>query len=161
MHQLDQYIDGAFVPAAGGARFASESPLTREPWAEVPDSDDRDVELAVAAARRAFDDGPWATMLPQQRARLLRRLAELCETNADRIAPLEVHDNGKLLAEHRLLWVLIALIAAGGGEQARIGSLHAGTIPTGAAKPAVGSEFQAQRPRTTPAGANSAPTMRR
>ena len=108
MHQLDQYIDGAFVPAAGGARFASESPLTREPWAEVPDSDDRDVELAVAAARRAFDDGPWATMLPQQRARLLRRLAELCEANADRIAPLEVHDNGKLLAEHRLLWVLIA-----------------------------------------------------
>lgn len=108
MHQLDQYIDGELTGARAGRRFGSESPLTGQPWAEVPDSDEADVDRAVRAARRAFDSGPWPAMLPQQRARLMRRLAELCEANGERIAPLEVHDNGKLLAEHRLLWTFIA-----------------------------------------------------
>ncbi len=55
----EQYVDGRFVPAASGATFPVHDPSTEEVIARVPDSGEADVERAVAAARRAFDEGPW------------------------------------------------------------------------------------------------------
>ena len=96
-HQL--FIDGTWMDAASGATFQSVDPYTNRPWAEVPEGDAADVDLAVTAARRAFDDGPWARMPAADRARLMRRLAALIDEHAEEIAAAEVFDNGKLLRE--------------------------------------------------------------
>jgi len=101
------FIDGTWVDAVSGAVFESENPATREPWAEVADGGPEDIDLAVAAAARAFA-GEWRDYIPQERARLLRALADLCLARGPDIARLEVQDNGKLFAEQQLQWVLIS-----------------------------------------------------
>jgi aldehyde dehydrogenase (NAD+) len=93
------FIDGAWVESAAGTTFRSIDPFTAREWAEVPDGTQEDVDLAVAAARRAFDEGPWPRMPGVERARLLRRLAALIEEKGAALATLEVFDNGKLLRE--------------------------------------------------------------
>jgi acyl-CoA reductase-like NAD-dependent aldehyde dehydrogenase len=93
------FIDGHWVDAADGATFRSMDPYTAQDWAEVPNGGAVDVERAVAAARRAFDDGPWPRLPGVERARLMRRLAELLEERGEELAALEVFDNGKLLRE--------------------------------------------------------------
>jgi acyl-CoA reductase-like NAD-dependent aldehyde dehydrogenase len=96
-HQL--YIDGRLQDAQSGATFRSMDPFTGEDWAEVPDGGATEVNLAVSAARKAFDEGPWPRMPGAERARLMRRLAALVEEHGDELAEIEVHDNGKLLRE--------------------------------------------------------------
>lgn len=108
MHSYNLFIDGAWIDASGNATFESENPTLQQGWARIADGTEVDIDRAVSAARRAFDDDSWAASLPQQRARLLRRLAELCEREGPRIAALEVQDNGKLITEQRLQWLLIA-----------------------------------------------------
>ena len=98
------YIGGEWVEAGGGGRFASENPATREEWADLADGTTDDIDRAVAAARKAFDEGPWPRMLPQERARYLRRLAELCLERGVHMAQFETADNGKLLSEQTLQW---------------------------------------------------------
>ena len=93
------FIDGDFVDAQGGDTFRSIDPFSSAEWAEVPDGGVADVERAVMAARRAFDEGPWPRMAGIERARILRRLASLIEERGDELAALEVFDNGKLLRE--------------------------------------------------------------
>jgi (Z)-2-((N-methylformamido)methylene)-5-hydroxybutyrolactone dehydrogenase len=107
LKKYKQYIDGQFIDAVSGATYQSENPMIQKPWAEVPDSDARDVEKAVAAAKRAFTSGPWFEMVAQDRARLLRRLADLCVQHGQEIAALEVCDNGKLITEQGLQWKLM------------------------------------------------------
>lgn len=102
-----QYIDGKFVDSASGRKYGSENPYTGEVWASVPDSASEDVDLAVSAARRAFDSEPWRQMIPQERARLLRKLAELCEKHGSEIAHSECLDNGKTIAEQGFQWKII------------------------------------------------------
>jgi aldehyde dehydrogenase (NAD+) len=97
--RLEMYIDGAWSQAQSGQTFQSVDPFTGEPWAELPVASEADVDRAVAAARRAFDEGPWGRSTPQERAALLRRLAELIEANQERLSYMEVRDNGKLLRE--------------------------------------------------------------
>src|SRR5690606_11634791 len=70
-------------------------------WAEIARGCAQDADRAVQAASAAMRSGPWATMGPAGRARLMLRLADLVEQNADRLAELEVRDNGKLLTEMR------------------------------------------------------------
>ena len=93
------YIDGDRRPAAGDAVFPTVSPYDERTWAWLPDSGEADVDAAVAAARRAFDSGPWSRTTAAERSALLYRLADLVEDNADDLAYIETMDNGKLLRE--------------------------------------------------------------
>jgi acyl-CoA reductase-like NAD-dependent aldehyde dehydrogenase len=96
---LQMYIGGEFVSARSGETRASIDPFTGEAWAEVPEAAQDDVETAVAAARGAFDAGPWPRMSGRDRARAMRRLAMAIVDNAESLARAEVQDNGKLLRE--------------------------------------------------------------
>ena len=88
-------VDGAWVPAASGRTFDTHDPATGEVLASVPLGDVEDVDRAVAAARRAFDDGAWVRMRPNARERIIWRIADLIEEHAADLAELESLDNGK------------------------------------------------------------------
>jgi phenylacetaldehyde dehydrogenase len=88
-------IDGDLVPAASGKTFAVYNPATAAVIANVPEGDKADVDRAVAAARRAFDDGSWAKISPSEKGRMLWRLADLVERDLEELAELESIDNGK------------------------------------------------------------------
>lgn len=107
------FIDGAFQPAASGATFDVTDPATGQVFASAAAGDAVDIDLAVRAARRAFDGGAWPATTPAQRARLMTRLADLIEANAERIALTETLDNG--------MPVMMAKFAAvmGASEQLR------------------------------------------
>jgi phenylacetaldehyde dehydrogenase len=95
-------IDGRLVPAASGKTFAVYNPATGTVIANVPEGDKADVDLAVAAARRAFDDGRWARVTRSERGRMLWRLADLIERDLEELAELESIDNGKPYAVARV-----------------------------------------------------------
>src|SRR5690242_17398307 len=84
-------------PAADGRTFETLDPATGQAIAAVAHGGAADVDRAVGAARDALENGPWATLLPAERARLLNRLADLVEENADELAQIEALDNGKPL----------------------------------------------------------------
>jgi acyl-CoA reductase-like NAD-dependent aldehyde dehydrogenase len=88
-------IDGERVPAADGRTFQTVDPSTAKPVAEIAHAGPEDVDRAVGAARRALEDGPWSKASAADRARLINRLADLIEDNADELAELEALDNGK------------------------------------------------------------------
>ncbi len=94
------YIDGEWTAASGGA-LPTLDPATEEVLDEVGLADRADVDAAVAAARRAFEDPQWRAMLPVQRARLLFRLAEVIEAHADELAVLETRDQGQPIGVSR------------------------------------------------------------
>jgi phenylacetaldehyde dehydrogenase len=89
------YVDGSFVPSASGKTFPSYNPATGEVIAQVAEGDREDIERAVRAARRAFETGPWPSMTPSERGRLLWKLADLVDAHGDELAALESLDNGK------------------------------------------------------------------
>jgi acyl-CoA reductase-like NAD-dependent aldehyde dehydrogenase len=93
------YIDGRWLDSTSGSVIRSMDPFEESDWAEVPDGDESDVDLAVRAARRAFDGGPWSSMTGVERGRLMRRLAALLEERGEDIARSEVRDNGKVFRE--------------------------------------------------------------
>ena len=101
MKTYQHFIDGQYVDPASGRWFETIDPYLGEPWARIPQGDARDVDRAVAAASRALREGPWAKLTATQRGKLMLRLADLVEKNAQRLAELEVRDNGKLMAEMR------------------------------------------------------------
>ncbi len=88
-------IDGKWVDAVSGKTFTTENPATGETICRVAEGDKADIDKAVVAARRAFETGPWSKMSGSERARLLNKLADACEKNADELAALESFDNGK------------------------------------------------------------------
>ncbi|XP_061372309.1 benzaldehyde dehydrogenase, mitochondrial-like isoform X3 [Gastrolobium bilobum] len=88
-------IDGKFVDAASGQTFPTLDPRTGEVIAHVAEGHSEDVDRAVAAARRAFDQGPWPKMAAYERQRILLRAADLLEKHNDELAALETWDNGK------------------------------------------------------------------
>jgi betaine-aldehyde dehydrogenase len=100
--RTELYIDGAWRPAAGGATFAVIDPATEKPFAEAARGTAADVDLAVQAARRAFDEGPWPRMGGRERAAIVRAIGRLIAERKDELAALEVRDNGKPLPE--ALW---------------------------------------------------------
>jgi acyl-CoA reductase-like NAD-dependent aldehyde dehydrogenase len=90
-------IDNEWVPAKSGRTFDTINPASERVLATVAAGDAADVDAAVVAARRAFEEGPWSRMGPAERSRLLRRFADLMEENADELAELESLDNGMTL----------------------------------------------------------------
>ncbi len=94
-------IDGRLVDATSGRTFESLNPATGEVLAHVAEGDAHDIDLAVAAARRAFDEGPWATMKPFDRQTVLSRFADLVEQRHDELARLDTLDMGMPLARTR------------------------------------------------------------
>ena len=98
MQTYQHYINGQFVDPKAGVWFESENPYNGEVWASIPRGDADDVDLAVAAAKAAFD-GEWGQTGPTQRGKLLVKLAEIVEREAARLGEIEVRDNGKLIAE--------------------------------------------------------------
>src|SRR5580658_8524933 len=95
------FIDGKWVAAKSGKSFAVEDPATQETIARVPAGDKDDIDLAVRAARRAFESGTWASCQPAERSRMVWRLADLLEKHRDEFAELEALDNGKPVTNAR------------------------------------------------------------
>jgi phenylacetaldehyde dehydrogenase len=102
-------IDGKLVAAASGKTFPVYNPATGTVITNVAEADRQDVDLAVKAARRAFDDGSWAKVTPSERGRLLWKLADLIETHLDEFAQIESLDNGKPAAVARVADVPLAI----------------------------------------------------
>ncbi|HWL10110.1 MAG TPA: aldehyde dehydrogenase family protein [Planctomicrobium sp.] len=89
------FIDGKWQNSVSGETFATYHPATEEKIADVAKANAEDVNLAVMAARRAFESGDWAKMDARDRGRLMNKLADLIETNREELAALETLDNGK------------------------------------------------------------------
>jgi aldehyde dehydrogenase (NAD+) len=101
VRQTRLLIGGAFRDSVSGRCFATVNPATEEVIAQVAEGDAADIDLAVQAARQAFETGPWPRMDGRSRGRLLYRWAELIERNLEELACLETLDNGKPIAESR------------------------------------------------------------
>jgi aminomuconate-semialdehyde/2-hydroxymuconate-6-semialdehyde dehydrogenase len=99
--RLANFIGGSFVPPHSGTYFDDINPSTEEAIAEVPDSDARDIDDAVRAARKAFP--AWSLTPVAERSRLLLKLADLIEKNFDELAQIEADDCGKPLSLARTL----------------------------------------------------------
>jgi phenylacetaldehyde dehydrogenase len=95
-------INGKWVEAASGKTFPSYNPATGEVLARVAEGDREDINRAVAAARAAFDSGPWSKMTPSKRGRLIWKLADLIEQHTEEFAQIESLDNGKPLTIARI-----------------------------------------------------------
>jgi len=93
------FIGGQFVEAASGKTFPTYNPATDEILAYIAEGEQEDIDRAVAAARHAFEDGKWSTILPQERARLIYKLGDLIERDAEVLAEIESLDNGKPIRE--------------------------------------------------------------
>ncbi len=93
------FIDGAFRDAASGERYATPNPATGQPLAEIARGGPADVDVAVAAARRAADDGRWSRLDPGERKRILIRWADLIEANGREIGLIETLDAGKPITD--------------------------------------------------------------
>ncbi len=91
-------IGGQSVEAASGKSFETLNPATGEVLARVAEGDQEDVNRAVAAARKAFDEGPWPQMSAAERSRIIYKIADLIEERADVFAQLDSLDNGKPVA---------------------------------------------------------------
>ncbi len=97
--RAEAFIDGAFVPAAAGETFDDATPRDGSVIAAVARCRAEDVDRAVAAARRAFAAGAWATASPRRRRRVLRRLAELMAEHREELALIEALDVGKPIGD--------------------------------------------------------------
>jgi acyl-CoA reductase-like NAD-dependent aldehyde dehydrogenase len=125
--QYWMYIDGEWTGAKSGRTFDSVDPWAQRTWAQVPEGDAEDVDLAVTAARQAFAHSTW-THSPYERARLLRRLADLIDENAEELAQTESRDNGKTIREERGMYT-----SMGGYFRyaASLAETAAGSLPQG------------------------------
>src|SRR5438445_4298510 len=101
-------INGNWVDALSGKTFPTYDPATGEVLAQVAEGDREDINLAVRAARKAFDQGPWRKMTPSERGRLIWKLGDLIEAHLEEFAYLEALDNGKPLTVARAADVPLA-----------------------------------------------------
>src|ERR1019366_8528711 len=93
------FINGEWVASKTNKTFPVYDPSTEEVIAQVPDADANDVNRAVAAAKAAFEEGPWASSTAQERGRVLFRLAEKVRQNVAMLAELECRNTGKPIVE--------------------------------------------------------------
>ena len=89
------FIDGRWADAASGRTFETPNPATGDTLAWVAEGDAEDIDRAVKAARRAFEEGPWSRMTPSERGRIIWRIGDLILQHVDELAQLESLDNGK------------------------------------------------------------------
>ena len=99
--QIQNFIDGEFVPPIGGKYLDNIEPATGQPYSLVPDSDSRDVERAVDAAEKAFPT--WSRTPAAERSRILLRIADLIDRDLEKFARAESIDTGKPLSLARSL----------------------------------------------------------
>lgn len=99
MLEVKHFIEGAFVDSVSGKTFESINPATNEPVATVAEGGTDEVDRAVVAARRAFDEGPWPRMSPPERKKILYRIADLIDDRAEELSRLESTDVGKPITE--------------------------------------------------------------
>src|ERR1700726_4211891 len=93
------YINGEWVDSKSNKIFPVYDPASEEVIAQAPDANADDVNRAVAAAKAAFEDGPWATTTAQERGRVLFRLADKIRANLPALAELECRNTGKPIVE--------------------------------------------------------------
>ncbi|RLS84653.1 MAG: aldehyde dehydrogenase family protein [Planctomycetota bacterium] len=93
------FINGKWVNSISGKTFATLNPATGQEICKVAEADSADVDLAVKAARKAFESGPWKKMSAAERGRRINKLADLMEKNLPALAALESLDNGKPLRD--------------------------------------------------------------
>lgn len=89
------YINGEYVPAISGKTFDVVNPATEEVIGKVSEAQSEDIDCAVAAARKAFDEGEWTRVEAAERSHLIYKFADLLEENREELAQLEALDNGK------------------------------------------------------------------
>src|SRR5436305_11597481 len=89
------FVGGKWLDSASGKAFETINPATGEVICQVAEGDKADVDKAVKAARKAFEEGPWPKMSAAERGRILHKLADLIEQNREELAALESLDNGK------------------------------------------------------------------
>jgi len=94
MYYVQHFINGTFVDSISSKTFETLNPSTNEVIGTVADGQAADIDLAVKAARKAFDSGPWPKMNAEQRGKLLRRIADLIVKYVDDIGEREVQDVG-------------------------------------------------------------------
>ncbi|MFP3397485.1 5-carboxymethyl-2-hydroxymuconate semialdehyde dehydrogenase [Brevibacterium sp. SIMBA_078] len=92
--KIRHYIGGEFVDSVDGDEFDVLNPVTNEPYIKAASGKKADIEAAVAAAKQAFDEGPWPRMLPRERARILNKIADIVESRKDELAAMESFDSG-------------------------------------------------------------------
>ena len=101
LEHIENFIDGQFVEPVGGKYLDNIEPATGKPYSQVADSDARDVELAVAAADKAFPE--WSRKAAAERSKILLRIADLIERDLEKLARAESIDTGKALSLARTL----------------------------------------------------------
>jgi phenylacetaldehyde dehydrogenase len=89
------FINGQWTDAASGKTFETPNPATGGTLANIAEGDAEDIDRAVRAARKAFDDGPWGRITPSERGRIIWRIGDLILEHAEELAQLESLDNGK------------------------------------------------------------------
>ncbi len=94
-------INGKWVGAKSGKTFETLNPANEEVLALVAEGDKADVDEAVKVARKAYEDGPWASARPHDRTKVLLKIADLIDKHAEELAELETLDNGKPLFESK------------------------------------------------------------
>ncbi len=128
IRQTGILIGDEFRPALSGKTFKTVNPATEEVICEVAEGDAADVDLAVHAARAAFETGPWSRMDARDRGRLLSKLADLAEQHQEELAALETLDNGKPINDSRAADLPLAIDClryyAGWADK-----IHGDTIP--------------------------------
>jgi len=102
------FINGQWAEAASGKTFETPDPATGETLARVAEGEAEDINRAVRAARRAFDEGPWSRMTSSERGRIIWRIGDLILEHAGELAQLESLDNGKPFAVARAADVPLA-----------------------------------------------------
>ena len=102
-------INGKWVQALSGKTFPTYNPATGEVLTRVAEGDKADIDLAVRAARAAFESGPWSKLTASERGRLIWKIADLIEENLEEFAELETLDNGKPLKVARAADVPLAV----------------------------------------------------
>ena len=95
------FIDGQFRDAESGETFATENPASGEVLTRVASGGTAEIDAAVAAARRSFDDGRWSRMAPADRKKVLLRFAEVIEASSEELATLDALEAGKPITDAR------------------------------------------------------------
>ncbi|MEM7196636.1 MAG: aldehyde dehydrogenase [Pseudomonadota bacterium] len=101
MKSYKMLIDGRWVSASDGHSFISVNPTTGDPWADIPEATEADVNRAVEAAHTALHDGPWSLLTPTDRGHCLRRLGDLLVEHSEFLGEIETRDTGKMFKETR------------------------------------------------------------
>ena len=100
-YRTQAFIDGRYVDAASGETFDTENPATGEVITSVAAGGPEDIDRAVGAARRSFEDGRWSRMAPTDRKKVLLRFAALIEANTEELATLDSLEGGKPITDTR------------------------------------------------------------